>query len=200
MHLKEKRLDILKKAKSEQRCLVFQDECAVRLLPCIQSSYAEIGNPLEIKCDAKNKDYVSISGVLSPDGFSYFEVRIKEGFKQKGLTRFLANALKACRRNLLIVWDNASSHKSETVKEYLRNQCPKKPAIWLENLPPYSPELNPIEQVWAYVKRTLANQPFSDLFKLKEAVLDTLTKLARNKEMIENFFRHEELKCYHFFD
>ncbi|QUJ69008.1 transposase [Photobacterium sp. GJ3] len=31
------------------------------------------------------------------------------------------------------------------------------------NLPPYSPELNPIEQVWRWLKqRCLANQSFSD--------------------------------------
>lgn len=127
-------------------------------------------------------------------------MRIQEGFKQKGLTRFLSHARKACRKNLLIVWDNAPSHKSETVKEFLAEQCPENPEIWLENIPPYSPELNPIEQVWAYVKRTLANQAFRDLFKLREAVYEVLEKLSKDKKMIESFFKHKELDCYHFFD
>ncbi|MEO0688081.1 MAG: hypothetical protein AAFY76_24235, partial [Cyanobacteria bacterium J06649_11] len=66
--------------------MVFQDECCVRLLPSVSRSYAPVGQPSELLCDTKNKDYVSIAGVIACNGFSYFEVRIKEGFKQGGLT------------------------------------------------------------------------------------------------------------------
>lgn len=180
--------------------MVFQDECAVRLLPSIRNSYAPIGFPSEIECDEKNKDYVSVSGLISPEGFSYFEVRIMEGFKQKGLTRFLDNAWIACPRNLLVVWDNASSHKSKIVKEYLAKQCKIKPRIWLENTPPYSPELNPIELAWAYLKKELANQFTKNTFELKKMVLKVLNQLKKDKEMIKSFFRHKELKCYQFFN
>ena len=36
-----------------------------------------------IFCDAKNKGYVSISGVISSTGKLYYEVREQEGFKQR---------------------------------------------------------------------------------------------------------------------
>ena len=127
-------------------------------MPCIAKTYAPIGETPEIACDSKNKEFISISGVISPDGYSYFEIREKEGFKQQGLLRFIDNVVADCREKIAIIWDNASSHTSKTVKKYLKNQNQENPIVWLSNIPPYSPELNPIEQVWGYLKKKLANQ------------------------------------------
>jgi transposase len=46
---------------------------------------------------------------------------------------------------IVLLWDNASWHKSEEVKEYLRTT---KHNFHLINFPPYAPELNPQEHVW----------------------------------------------------
>jgi len=152
-----------------------------------------------LECDAKNKKYVSVSGVITSEGKSYFEVREQEGFKQKGLTRFLDNTRKAMRKNLLLIWDNAPSHKSQTVKEYLQAQEEDNPRIWIANIPPYSPELNPIEQLWGYLKKKLANQFFKTTKELKAAVLKELNVIQQDKKLIKRFFCHEELDCYQFF-
>ncbi len=172
----------------------------MRLLPIISRTYAQQGETPLIKCDAKNKTFVSISGVITPQGKSYFEVREQEGFKQKGITRFLDNARKAMRKNILLVWDNAPSHKSQTVKRFLSEQDQENPRIWMANIPPYSPELNPIEQLWGYLKKKLANQFFKTTKELKIAVVKELEKIKKDKNLIQSFFRHKELECYHFFD
>ena len=194
----QKVIEITQKAEEEGRLLSFQDESAVRLLPSISRSYSPKGVSPEIKCDEKNKKYVSISGVISVTGKLYYEVREEEGFKQKGLTRFLSNCRKAMRKNLLLIWDNAPAHKSKEIKMYLAEQDEEDPAIWMENIPPYSPELNPIEQLWAYVKKELANQFFKTTKALKQAVIDTLEVIKNNKEIIISFFQHEKLSCYQF--
>lgn len=185
---------------AENREWVFQDECAVRLMPCRSRTYAPIGQTPELECDSKNKQYVSISGVISTKGKSYFEVREMEGFKQKGLTRFFDNMKKKIRKKILMVWDNAPSHKSETVKAYLGRQDKENPRIWLENIPAYCPELNPIEQLWGYLKNKLENQFFNTTKALKKAVLEELNKISENKKLIIQFFKKEELSFYHFFD
>ncbi len=179
--------------------MAFQDEAAVRLLPARVSTYAPKGQTPQLICDAKNRPYVSISGVITPSGKSYFEVRQMEGFKQKGLTRFLTNMNKKIRKKLLLIWDNAPSHKSQTVKDYLAEQDDENPKLWLDNIPPYSPELNPIEQVWAYLKKRLSNQFFKDTSSLQKAVDYELKMISRNKKLIISFFKHEELNCYQFF-
>jgi len=79
-------------------------------MPSISRTYAPIGVTPVIESDSKNRSYVSISGVISPDGYSYFEVRESEGFKQQGLLRFIDNITADCLDRTLIVWDNAPSH------------------------------------------------------------------------------------------
>ena len=49
--------------------------------------------------------------------------------------------------NSVLVMDNASFHKRADIQEVIRQQD-----IILEYLPPYSPDLNPIEHKWAQAK------------------------------------------------
>ena len=56
----------------------------------------------------------------------------------------------------IVIMDNASIHKTKTTQDLINNaQCE------LLFLPPYSPDLNPIEHVWANMKKNLR----SDLHK-----------------------------------
>lgn len=50
----------------------------------------------------------------------------------------------------IVIMDNASIHKSETTKALI-----KKAGCTLIFLPPYSPDLNPIERFWAKLKKKL---------------------------------------------
>ena len=197
---KEKKVvEIKKKMTDENRTLLFQDEAAVRLLPSISNTYAPIGETPTLECDVKNKEYVSIAGVISEKGDFYFEVREKEGFKQRGLTRFLDHVKVNFLGLLGLIWDNASSHKSETVKEYLRQQNQKNPKIWLANIPPHSPELNPIELLWGVAKKRLANYFVKNTKELKIIVTKVLNEIKEDRELIKSFFKHKELECYQFF-
>ncbi|WP_425360391.1 MULTISPECIES: transposase [unclassified Candidatus Tisiphia] len=54
---------------------------------------------------------------------------------------------------LTIVMDNASFHKSKKTKELIESVGCK-----LIFLPPYSPDLNPIEKFWANMKRWIKNK------------------------------------------
>ncbi|WP_410520671.1 transposase [Candidatus Tisiphia endosymbiont of Dioctria rufipes] len=49
-----------------------------------------------------------------------------------------------------------STHKSKKVKEYLVNS-----KIELVFLPPYSPNLNPIERLWKLMHRIVTNNKFT---------------------------------------
>lgn len=59
------------------------------------------------------------------------------------------------KRNLLVIWDGKAIHRSQAVKDWLK-QWPGR--LHLERLPAYSPELNLAELLWSQLKRSLANQ------------------------------------------
>ncbi len=54
-------------------------------------------------------------------------------------------------KHLAIIIDNYSIHKSRKVKEYLK----RFPMIHLHYLPTYSPEYNPVERIWGWVKQLI---------------------------------------------
>lgn len=51
-------------------------------------------------------------------------------------------------KHVIIILDNASIHKSKTVRAFLERWQ----TIHLFFLPPYSPEYNPVELMWKWVK------------------------------------------------
>jgi transposase len=54
------------------------------------------------------------------------------------------------KRRQILIMDNASIHKSEETEMLIRKAKCK-----LVFLPPYSPDLNPIEHVWSHKKRKI---------------------------------------------
>lgn len=63
-----------------------------------------------------------------------------------------------------IIMDNASFHKSEKTRKIIENAKCK-----LLFLPPYSPELNPIEKFWANFKQKIT-QSFENYTNLHDAI------------------------------
>ena len=63
-----------------------------------------------------------------------------------------------------MILDNTSYHKSEPIRE---NVDSTGGGVELEFLPPYTPQLNPIETVWRDLKRKLAGRFFRSLDGLK---------------------------------
>ncbi len=51
----------------------------------------------------------------------------------------------------MVVLDNAGIHKTKAVTAFVSGES----RLSLHYLPPYAPALNPIELVWAYIKRNV---------------------------------------------
>ncbi|MBU1055413.1 MAG: transposase [Proteobacteria bacterium] len=60
-------------------------------------------------------------------------------------------------------------------------------------LPSYSPDLNPIEQLWNHTKNNgVGIQPVNGPDQLKRAVINKLRRLQKLPKIISSFFRHPE--------
>jgi transposase len=78
-----------------------------------------------------------------------YESNCDRDFIEDWVEKFL---LKNLKKGQVVIWDNASFHKSSKVKEMLESI-----GCRLIFLPPYSPDLNPIEHFGANLKKWLKN-------------------------------------------
>lgn len=57
-------------------------------------------------------------------------------------------------KRIIVILDNASIHTSKKVVNFLK----RNPKIELKYLPTYSPEYNPVEQIWLFLKRNILSK------------------------------------------
>lgn len=101
-------------------------------------------------------------------------------------TDFVVNRLvPKLSKDDVVVMDNASIHKVEGVREAIEGVGAK-----LVYLPPYSPDLNPIELVWSLLKQHLKKRGARTLVDWFDGVSGFLHRLA--SATIEALYRHAE--------
>jgi len=127
---------------------------------------------------------------IAPNGRLYVAGQDRS-FTGEDIVRFLSKVCGRYRkRDLLLIWDGASIHRSEAVKAFLRGRPGR---VHLELLPAYSPELNPTELVWNQLKQGLKNRVFLTLSDLTVAVLEQIDVLQRNRKLVQRFFQKKEI-------
>lgn len=85
-----------------------------------------------------------------------------------GFLRDLRRVSLRAGRRVVVIADNAQYHHSRLHRPWREQQAPD---FALDFLPPYSPELNPIERVWKLTRRRcLHNRYFAKLEELIVAV------------------------------
>ena len=80
----------------------------------------------------------------------------------------------------IVVIDNAGFHSTTNI------EIPEN--IVLLRIPPYSPELNPCEQIWAWIKTRYKNNVFKDMKSLKEWLHDIVKNMKAQtiKSIVSN--------------
>ena len=83
---------------------------------------------------------------------------------------------------MVAISDNAQYHRSKLHLPWRQQQTPQ---FSLDFLPPYSPDLNPIERVWRLTRRLcLHNRYFAFLDGLVEAVEDQFADWIKPNETL----------------
>ena len=81
--------------------------------------------------------------------------------------------------HVVMVWDQAGFHTSKKLK------VPEN--VTIVPLPPYSPELNPVENLWHYLRSHYwANRVYADYDALRHAAVDAWQKAVLNKKLIKS--------------
>jgi len=132
---------------------------------------------------------VGVTGAVNSGGRTCFEMTGEgERFTAMVFLRFVRKLrMEHPGRRMTLIVDGASVHKAKMVKEYVE----KNKWLRLEILPAYSPEWNPSEKPWGYVKGKARNGSQSrNLEELRKETENSLRRLSENPKYIKTFFTH----------
>ena len=107
--------------------------------------------------------------------------KIKRETPLENLKNSIKDNLKK-EQEIAIIIDNFRVHKSKIIGEICEILN-----IKLIFLPPYSPHLNPIEQLWRTLKKKLSIIPFTSFKELKEKCNEYFYEYVDNKTFYENW-------------
>ena len=121
-----------------------------------------------------------------------FYFRLFNGsIKAPQVVEFLKALAATIGHKILIIWDRLQAHRSKLVRQYVEEQ---RGAIALEFLPPYAPELNPVEHIWGYLKsHAMPNYCARDLGALRVHAGSCLRSMQRRSTLVRAFWQQAEL-------
>ena len=169
----------------EGRTILFSDETGIYLLPALIRTWAPKGER-PILGEWLSRDHLSATAAISEEGAFYFRSQ-SDSFDGEDVTAFLDYLLSEIPGLIGLVWDGAAIHRGEKVREWLANGGAKR--IELAILPSYSPDLNPTEGVWSYLKGVmLANISCMDFYQLEHLLSQAHRWLRSNPDIIKSCF------------
>ena len=167
----------------ESRNYIFIDEMGSNLGLTRRYGRAEPGTRVHDQVPGDRGGNISTIGAIGLEG-------IRTGLSVPGaidgetMLFFVEELLvPTLNRGEIVVMDNASIHKLDAIEDALDAV-----GAWLLFLPPYSPDLNPIEHGWSKVKARLrALKP-----RTRPALLDALVEAfaAITPHDLQGWFRH----------
>jgi transposase len=127
--------------------IVFIDESGLSERPTRVRTWALKGHTPVIQFHFRWTHISAIAGLSRTDCM----FRLHEGsIKKEQIVEFLKALRSHLKQPLLIIWDGLKAHRSKFVREYLDSI---EGDIQIAFLPPYAPDLNPVEYLWAWLKR-----------------------------------------------
>ena len=173
------------------------DESGVLMAPLVRRTWAPRGQVPLLAQRMGKREKVSVAGAiwLPPDwnSFHWFSSTLLNSyFNSQQVAAFLEKFLREVSGPLVLVWDGGPMHRGEPIRRLLANTHGQ---LTLEQLPPYSPELNPVEFAWSWIKYgRLCNFVPKDSQFLLSRVLGELTHLHRHPELLRSFFSAAKLR------
>jgi putative transposase len=179
-----------KKVIARGASLLFTDESGFLLLPLVRRTLAPRGRTPILRHRAKQRDKVSVAAALalSPvrgHASLYYQTYPNLYVNSAAYATFVRRLLWHVHHPLVVVQDQGSLHKGDP----LRTLSADFPRLDLNMLPPYAPELNPVEQLWNFEKdKELSNFVPSDVRQLESAICCRMQEVRCDQRRLRSFF------------
>ncbi len=131
-------------------------------------------------CVAPSRDHLHLYFRLHPDA------NINSGL----VIDFLRVLLRELDGPIVLLWDRFRPHRAKVTQAFIQRH----PELHTHHLPPYAPELNPVENVWSYLKMNpMANLALTDLDTLTTTTRHYGRSLQRKQTLLRSFITHTPL-------
>ncbi|MBL8502297.1 MAG: IS630 family transposase [Rhodocyclaceae bacterium] len=177
-----------KKPRREDRTIVFIDESGLSERPSVARTWSLRGQTPILQHSFTWKQLSAIAGL----SFWQFYFRFFPGaIRSEQIIEFLGALRRQIKQPLLIIWDGVATHRSRLVKAWREEQDGQ---IAVARLPPYAPELNPVEAIWAYLKKhEIANLCLATIGEVGQFARNRLKSMQRRPNLVVAFWKQAEL-------
>jgi transposase len=171
------------------------DESGMLMAPLVRRSLAPAGRTPIIKQKGSHRDKVSLIAALcvSPQRRQrslYTRTYPKQYVNHERAADFLHSVLKHLRGRVMVIWDRGNMHRGPAIRE-LQARFPR---LELHSLPPYAPELNPVEQLWNHLKcDRFVNHAPTDVWSLDRDVRKYFGQVRSNSLRLRSFLSAADL-------
>lgn len=174
--------------------LVFLDESGLLMAPLVRRTWAPVGRTPILYQRTRHHERVSMIAAItvSPRRRKvglYFCLLANQSVVTQHVLHFLRQLQRHLGSAIVVLWDRLNVHRSAWAKLRRRNR-----SIHSTFLPPYAPELNPVEAFWSYLKMNpLANYPALDLKELQCQTRRHARRIAGDQALLRSFLRSSPL-------
>lgn len=133
--------------------------------------------------------WINAISAISPRWELYF-MTYEDSFNSEKLIKFLKKIIYKTDNKYTLILDWHPSHKGSKVEKFLISISYQ---IKIYHLPPYSPELNPDEQVRNKVENDLKWDKITNKKDFLLKIKKSLFSLQKLKALVQSYFRHHEV-------
>ena len=162
---------------------VFLDESGMRLGEVPRYGWAPRGQKASARAKHSPWKTVTMIGAIAMDGIRGF-VNIEAATSSEVFRAFIEQHLvQTLRPGDCVVMDNLSAHKDRAAREAI-----ERAGASIMFLPPYSPDLNPIEKLWSKIKEFVRRRA-TDTREMFDNAVGTAISIIENSDLV-GWIRH----------
>ena len=168
---------LLKLAQAKQAMLLFGDEASFAQWGSLSYTWAKIGQQPLLKTSGSRKAYKVFGLIDYFTGTFFYKTLSKGKFNSQSYQEFLLEVLDKTTEHLILIQDRARYHTSKAMNDFFATHSDRLTPI---ELPPYSPDFNPIEYLWRNLKSKATHLRYFPTFDdLVHKVDDKLHQFAQ---------------------